>query len=378
MLYFFLFILLFLCGVFDIYKVSFKLRTLVYFSLITIIFFLGSLRWETGTDWIAYHDFFVSYNDFNSFLSKGFEIGFATLNFLVKSVTNSYTIFLAVFMFLILRYKSLLFRHQYFREYSLITLLLFYCYYLGDIFFVRQAFAISLCFYAIIFIYKKSFIRFVITIIIAGLFHSTAFLFIIAYPIGLIELKTKWIILLLVISLIIGLALTYSGNVSWLNNIPLISNISRFQEKLEVYSELTQMGEKGFGQKTDPLVSFIVGFIRKALVLIPIIIYRKKLQSKFSFFNVLFNLIVFGAIFYFILGSISQVFKRGATYFDGAELVCLPLFLYLIKSKRERFVLYIVIGIYAFSKLYFIVNAFWDLYVPYYSIFDSFIPRDLY
>jgi len=243
---------------------------------------------------------------------------------------------------------------------------------------VRQAFAISLCFYAIIFIYKKSFIRFAITIIIAGLFHSTAYLFIIAYPIGLIELNTKWIIILLVTSLIIGLTLTYTGNVSWLSNIPVVSNISRFQDKLEVYSELTQMGETSYGQKTNPLVSFIVGFIRKALVLIPIIMYRKKLQMHFPFFGVLFNLIVFGAIFYFILGSISQVFKRGATYFDGAELVCLPLFLYLVNSKRERFALYIVIGLYAFSKLYFIVNAFWDLYVPYYSIFDSFIPRELY
>lgn len=129
-------------------------------------------------------------SDSTDFLN--YEFGYVAFNKLVSLFGTNYTWFLCVCafvsllpIFVILRKNSENF------EFSLIIYLALPCFLMlfsG----VRQAIAIGLCFASYSFIVQKKLVKFVLLVLVAFLFHSSAILFLIAFPVYYFPIKKKY------------------------------------------------------------------------------------------------------------------------------------------------------------------------------------------
>lgn len=374
MLYFTIFFLLFIAGFLDLSDIPSIFRNVVFWLFIFVLIVLGAIRWRTGTDWFSYLIFFTRSNTYTEFTSGAFEYGYGLIAYISKSISTDYSLFLAIFAFLTISIKGYALKQSRYGEYFLISLLIFYCYYIGDIFPIRQSLALSITLFSGKYILEKKLVPFLICVFIATLIHNSSIVFLIAYPIAFVNLKTSTAFFVLISSAIIGYVLVSLNSFEWLTKIPGLTGDA--QDKLEVYSQIAaQGGDTTGGSNVDPKVSFITGLIRKIVVLVPLVYFRKQLAEKYEHFNVFFNLIVFGAVFYFILGSLVQVLKRGASYFDFFEVLVIPMFIFLGETKWQRIIIYIIVAFYGLAKLYMVLNYYWDLFIPFYTIFHDSIPR---
>ena len=371
MLYFTIFLLIFIAGFLDLSDSPDIIRKVVFWLFIVILITLSAIRWKTGTDWPSYIYFFNNSNTFSQFTDGRFEFGYGLLNFIAKSISSNYSVFLGLFTLVTVLIKAQALSHWRYNQYFLISFLIYYSYYIGDMFPIRQSLALSVILFSGQYLIDRKLISFLICVYIATLFHTSSFIFFAAYPLSFIKLKTKVAVILLILSAIGGYVLTSLNAFSWLTKIPWLADEAQY--KLEAYSAMASNGidTTGGSDFVDPKTSFITGLIRKVVVLVPLILFRKKLAEKFDYFNILFNLIIFGAIFYFTLGTLIQVLKRGASYFDFFEVLVLPMLIYISNNKWQRIFIYCMIAVYSFAKLFMVLRYYWDAYVPYNTIFDN-------
>ncbi|GHU02621.1 hypothetical protein FACS1894147_04890 [Spirochaetia bacterium] len=57
---------------------------------------MGGIRWGVGTDWNPYYSFFTAFKTWKQYNNGTFEIGYSFLNYIIKNLTYSYTVFLCV------------------------------------------------------------------------------------------------------------------------------------------------------------------------------------------------------------------------------------------------------------------------------------------
>jgi hypothetical protein len=370
-LYITIFIILFILGFLDLSDIPDIVRNVLFWFVIGFLFIISSLRWKTGTDWGNYLEFFVSNHSLSDFTTSHFEVGYGLLSFLSKSISTEYSIFLMIFSGLTIFLKGIALKNWRYNQYYLISLLIFFSYYIGDIFPIRQSLALSIILFSGQFIIQRKLVPFLICVYLASLFHTSSLVFFLAYPISTLHFSTKTIAVSLLGSAVLGYVLTSIGAFEWLTQIPFLSGSA--QDKLEAYTYMASTGKDttGGSEFVDSTTSFITGLLRKIVLLFPLLIFRDKLSEKFSFFNVYFNLIIFGAIFYFIFGSLMQVLKRGASYYDIFEIMVIPMFIFISNNKWYRILIYCIIAAYSAAKLFMVLSYYKDLYIPFNTIFDK-------
>ncbi|WP_407426663.1 EpsG family protein [Arcticibacter sp.] len=345
-------------------------------GLVMLLFMiLGTIKWETGTDWLNYHDFFTDKATWDEFNNGDFELGYTALSYIIRGISGSYTLFLSVFIFLVLIFKFLFFCSTRFLPHLLITLLLYYSFFIGDVFATRQALAISITLYSTKYILSRQLPLFVLTVYIACLFHVTALIFLPAYFLYSFTFSRKTLLFGLASSALLGFVLS---------SLPIASMISqalalqgRLGERLDIYSVLSDQGDDPTGSSIDPKVSYILALSRRVVIILPIVVVLNQLRARFPHSNVLVNIVVFGNMLYLILTPILPVMKRATAYYDAYELILLPSLVLLPKSRWMQYLIWLVITIYSLSKLTSVLLHFWDLYTPFNTIFDSPINRNL-
>ncbi|APX64132.1 EpsG family protein [Acinetobacter schindleri] len=336
--------------------------------------FLGGIKWNTGTDWNSYYYGFLNAISYDHAVNSpySFEWGYAILNLLINNLTGSFTVLLFLFTFLTVFFKYIVLINSKFISYSLFGLFCYYCYAIGDIVAWRQAFAISIVLFSIIFIIKRKIFPFLLCIFIATLFHRTAIVCLILYYIYSINLSKKSMLIIFFTSILTGLIL-FNLKVSSLN-LPLLGNLdalSAYQDKLDAYN---QIGQVSYG-KVDSNLSNILGYLRKALFVVPMIILVKR--DNFLIYR-LMNFTIIGSAIYFILGAIATDFKRFGGYFDIFDILLIPAILYGIKNTKIRYLMILIYAIFMLLRLYTSLFNFWDVYDPFITIFDSKNHRQLY
>ena len=342
--------------------------------LICIFFiFLGGVRWNTGTDWNAYYYFFLEANTYSNAINSydNFEWGYAVLNFLINDWTGSYTVFLLSFSIITIYTKFLVLSDKLFLNYGLYSLFLYYCYYVGDIVSNRQLLATSLVFLSLIFVIKKKKINFILMIFIASLIHRTAIICFILYPLFYMRIEKKYLYFIYFFGMACGMML-HNFDISDFH-IPFLSNFSWFstyQKKLDAYSEL---GMVTYGD-IDSNASIILGYIRKFLYIIPLIFLYKKDQIKGG----VLNICVVGSALYFIVGGLASDFRRFGVYFDIFEILLIPAIVYSVKSRNIRYALLFYFSILSLIKLFGYIFSFWELFDPFYTIFDIYNFRNMW
>jgi EpsG family len=141
------------------------------FTLSLIVF--DGLRWQMGTDWFSYSEYFKVAEDVNMY--GGFELGFRVYTTLIRNFTDNYSIYLLITTAII--YIGIFYTVFRMTNYSFISL--FYLagtipWYSGSL---RQMMASVFFVLALKATIEKNFIRFVLLMLGGLMFHTTLLVF---------------------------------------------------------------------------------------------------------------------------------------------------------------------------------------------------------
>ena len=143
-----------------------------YLCLSIMLVLFDGLRWESGTDWGNYYQYFTTclMGD-----NSHFEVGYQTINRVVRSLTSSYTIFLLILAVALYTCLGLFFKKN--SVAPILSLALFFALFVSYQGMNRQFIAICFCLIAYNCLEDKMNICFIILVLIGSIFHITAFLF---------------------------------------------------------------------------------------------------------------------------------------------------------------------------------------------------------
>lgn len=362
MIYIALYILLALFALLDLLKNGHQVKPLVFWSSVFLLIFISSIRWNVGTDWYSYIEFFSNIQTYVAHPELNLmERGFTYLNYAVASLNLGYTALLSLMAILMIGIKSkVIFEH---RQIMMISLFLYYCYYLGDIFGVRQYLAISLTLYSVRYIIDRRFRPFLFLVLIASSIHITAIFFLFSYWIYPIKYSPKLLYGVLLLALILGFMDIGGFAVDTALNI--VGLDSRVGEKLKIYGSDGMDTAQG-----NPYISFAVGVAKRALFL-PLFISCQRFISPLyrSRYTGYLNLLVFGNIIYLLFMISLPVIARLSTGFLLFEIFILGYLVISVQNKWFRVLAFLLVALFGAFRLYNLIAVYWDLYIPFETIF---------
>lgn len=167
-------------------------RTLTVFFV--LLYLLLALRHNTvGNDYETYRYYFETIGDmdWSGVFFVNIELGYALLNKIVSVFTDNFQWFLAVSSAIIILPVWYVYRK--YLEDAPMTILLFINTDLFVMFFsgIRQSISVSLGCLAFIFVKEKKWVKYLLTVAVAILFHQSAFILLLLYPVCHYRLRKK-------------------------------------------------------------------------------------------------------------------------------------------------------------------------------------------
>ncbi|MFW6015621.1 MAG: EpsG family protein [bacterium] len=154
-------------------------RKVYLFITFSIMFFYSALRGSSvGIDTSNYLDIFneIKYMGLvNSVKTLRFEYGFIFFNYLLSFTNNAQLFLIATSLFIFYSFSKTIYRYSY---NVIISTFLFVAFFFGRTMnTVRQFVALSIILLSLPYLFNKKTLKFVIMVIMASMFHSTAILF---------------------------------------------------------------------------------------------------------------------------------------------------------------------------------------------------------
>lgn len=363
MIYIALYIILAFFALLDLLKNGERIKPIVFWFCVIVLVFISSIRWNVGTDWTSYIDF---YQHINNYVDRPelnmMERGFTYLNYLIATIGFGYSGYLAIMAILMIGLKGKVFyEHQ---QIMMMCLFLFFCYYLADIFGVRQFLAISVTLYSVRYIRQRRVYPFLFCVFTASSIHVTALFFLFSYWIYPIKYSPKLLYSILFISLLLGF-LDIGGLAARLV-MDMVGIDSRVGDKLMQY------GSEGMDTATavNPYIAFTIGVLKRAIFLPIFISCQKYIASSYrAAYTGYLNLLVFGNVIYLIFMISLPVMARLSTGFLIFEIFIIAYLIVSVRHKWLRFLGFLVMLLFGAFRLYSLISVYWDLYVPFETIF---------
>jgi len=361
-IYIALYILLALFALLDLLKNGDKVKPAVFWFMVVLLIFISAIRWNMGTDWYAYAEFF---RNIRSYIDRPelnmMERGFTYLNYAVASIDGSYTLLLTIMAILMIGLKAKVFYEH--KSIMMICLFLYFCYYMADIFGVRQFLAISITLFSVRYIEARRFIPFLLLILLAASIHITAIFFVFAYWIYPIKYSPILLYGVLLISLVLGFM--DIGGFAVKTVMSLVGIDSRVGEKLMQY------GSDELDLPTgSPYIAFAVGVAKRALFLPLFISCRRFIpQSHQERYTGYLNLLVVGNVIYLLFMLSLPVIARLSTGFLLFEIFILGYLVMAVRNKWLRLLAFLLLLLFGAFRLYNLIAVYWDLYIPFETIF---------
>lgn len=362
MIYIFLFGLFSFFGLLDIIKSKRKIDSIILPFLAIILISVGGIRWETGTDWQNYYNYFDLKDSFLEFILGGFEPGFSLLNYLIKNLFGKYT-----FMLFSCTLLSISFYFLYFNklENKYFVILAFLCYYLGAIFATRQVIALGITAYSTLFIINKKKTKFILTVLFASCFHITSLIFLFAYTIFHKKNITNLLVVILFLSIIIG----YFEIIPKLFLKGLLSIFTLLDLPVFKWKVISYLEKDAVNQNVNPIVALIIGFVKRLMLLPLFLFFKRRILEKDQNYNGYLNLWLAGNILYFLVITSLTVLNRLTVYYVFYEIVLLSSLLLGI-NKRSKLLYFSLFMIFLSLRYVLTLQAYWEQYIPYKSIFN--------
>lgn len=329
-----------------------KIKIIIYTIIgLGIPILIASLRYNVGTDYRNYVDLYKIYSNLSiqETFSSNLEIFFLII-IKMSYFFNDYQMMFAIFSFLtvLILYRVI---YEYKEKLSLgfMFFLYLFLYYTTSFNIIRQALAVVIVAYSYKFILNREFKKFLITILIASMFHATALFFIPCYFVNLSNVKRKKIIRSIYLICLILIVANYNIIIN------LISNIGMF-EKYELYSIAQDSANMEF--IINSIILFVILLFRKFLVK-----YDER-NELFIFFSIVNTILLF-------TGYFSPFVKRIAMYFGISNIFLLASLPHITKNKQQKLFVYVLIIFYAILMFIFTVYVFKQgNIIPYNTIWE--------
>ncbi len=335
-----------------------KYKYVFAFICFALLVFQDGFRWETGTDWDPYHNFFDELTVSSQPEDSEFDIGYVLFTYIIRSITDNYTIFLTIFALLF--YSSFFYFIFKSSDFPFTSLLIFYMgtvYYMG----MNRQF-MAMMFYAIglVGLTRGKKMYYVVMLIIGAFFHKTILMGFIA-----LFLNKKMNNIMVVAILAITVLIATSGII---NKLPLgVFAVLGEQagDKMEYYA---------INGDATSMASMILATIRRLIWIIPLLVLDKCIIEKPKGYYLFFNMYLIGTAFYILCnGTILQIIvSRALIYFNIMEMFMVPIAFSLLKPNYGKLLAtFILIGyvmLYTY-KGFIGYGEGTDYFLPYKGIF---------
>jgi len=339
----------------------------VQLVIFVILVVQAGLRWQMGTDWLSYFDNFEATSTIETVLANsliGFELGYGLLTLLVHSFTDNYAVFLLIhaLIFYVLVFDS----NNKLSSYPIVSLLLFYSGTIGVLGSNRQLLALSVCLFSLKYVFSKEKGKFLLAVVIAALFHTSALLFGIYYFLNR-SIKKRYLLALIVVSIAIGYSPLPQALFERVGS--LFGDIGAY--KANYYSDNSNL-------VNDKLS--ISGLIKRLLIFMIVFFRYETVAKRNPRYTLIFNGYFVGLLIYFLFSnSLLILVNRGGLYFNIMEAFLLAGLLGLFKTPAERYVAFIPIFLYSILMFYQGISGYLDLFIPYQGVFiNTGYSRQLY
>lgn len=370
MLYILVFFVLAVLSFFEVFSrpKSIASRRLLISFICFVFLVLSTIRWERGTDWLSYYDYFSTIHIIPFLDNQRFEIGYKIVNYLVGYVTSDYTVllfFLALTVFVFqknavikLAEQSLVAKTNGKEEnryvYPLTMLLIIWSLYLGNVFIVRTTISFIILFYSVYHIHKKNLIKFIFLVVLATLFHRSSVVFLLAYCIYHLRLNKKNFFL----SIALAPFIVYFFDTIMLVMAGMLGGL--YEYKVTNYLNISGAGSSITGIANNIMLILLFSFL-----------YFKKGFRNNAQFNGMFNLFYFGSIIYIGTYLSSPSLTRIALPFMMSQVVLLTYIFDWIQRKEIRVIVFSILIFYLLLRNYSVISSYWDLFIPFKTIFNK-------
>ena len=339
------------------YKINHKILIGIAWGILVIV---AGLRYETGGDWDIFSDLFEQTNPIGKVLTGegwGFtgkrllkaiaEIGFTLLCSVIKQFgVNVQVLFFVITLFSITLITKCL---KLYTNYVVFGLMIYYSilYFPLDMICIRQSIMVAMCLYAIQYIKKKSFLKYVLIIIVASTFHNTALLMIPLYFLFKARLNNLTMIIIVAIGCIL-----------------MILQFPYFQKTLAVIYDLAGEGyvrntiyyyttESAFTVSKSISIGFFLN-----LFLFAVFLWKRDDIEKNPYGSIFFNMFWFSLIIYYYGYDLMEISYRLRLSYLISMVI---LFTYMVDINIKYLRKPVVVSIIVFYCLFFARGVFCDI-----------------
>ncbi len=344
--YLFLFSIIFIASILEYFDKKNKIIAFLIFLFLGVI--AGSRLDIGGYDYLQYKILFEDTPNSIYSIFKGYapisiyrmEMGYVYSNAIFKLISENFNLFLlflgvvsSIFLYVIF---------QKFSKYIYLSLLIFvskfYLYY----FFTaqRQIIAMLICWLGIYFIIKRKLLYFILIVILASTFHTSAIVFLPAYFLFNLRIKKQNVFLILFCAIFV--AVVNGGKIIGLTTGKILEN-----DKALIYFENASNATN------------LLNFIELLPLFFIAISKRDALEKKIKYYNLFINFFIFYTVTYIAFYQYNFIVRITSYYLLGYVFI-VPVLLSLIKSKRDAF------GVVIFLSLYYFI-----IYVRYILTFSG-------
>ena len=271
------------------------------------------------------------------------DIGYSLLNKVIGSFSDSFILFRNIIYIFNISVLCL-FVYKNSNYYALSLLLYLAVGYLGFNFTIlRESIAVSISLIGLMYLKKGRVLYFVLFVLIASLFHQTAFLCLIYLPLAKCQKPRSKLLTRYILFFIVLPVLFFSA--------PKIIKLYQRHDYTDNYSSGTGLGLLAF---------FVIIFVEIS------IFFRGNLKKNSIDYDLSLSV-----LFFQILAVSFSLFNRCIQYFYPPLIILLSNCISEVKNKKEKYLLFIFIGI-EFSVLFFknLIDDYTDI-VPYFSLFNK-------
>lgn len=325
-------------GMLDIFQC--KTRNLFFILNFTFLFLVATFRFKIGADYFQYVNLFsdsqeISDVSLDYFLTNphSIEYGYLILESFIKYFTNDYDVFIFIYNFIMFffLYKGI----KYFPNHN-IQLFIFYCLlflqYTIDAY--RQGMALSISLFSIRYLFQEKFIKYILCIFLAFLFHKVSILLIPLYFIIKVNFFIKKYTILVI--LFISILLSYFG---------LIGKIIEFMFLHFDSNSLVSRVYFYYFIKHDSNLSIgFLAYFHRALFLLIICFFISKIDNRLTF------LVLLSSIIFFTFSHVGVLAGRFSAMFYMFYMVYFSIL--FSKSFNHKIATLVVIMLY-FSSIFF-------------------------
>ncbi|CAG9355494.1 EpsG family protein [Clostridium perfringens] len=332
------------------------LKKLYIIPVFSFLAFISMFRASfIGNDTIQYLNIFENLKFYEIKDFKGrYELGYIFLNKLILNISdNSQLILIITSFFIIFSYSRFIYKYS---NNIWLSMLLYFClgYFGNSMNIIRQEMAIAILFFAYDFLIRRKFLKFVVIVFIASLFHQLSIIFIIAYPISKLKLNFNTILVFLSVT-ILGVLLFN----------PILSMLMKFTKYNYYLDSVYLDGEIRLASVLNIMILIIT-------LIFGLIINKYYNVYKFDNCVRIMTLFLLMGTVISIISLRFNLLDRVANYFSVFIIIYLPNIVDKIKNKwiSSLFIVIITTLFVAYFLTVQYLKPDWNSIYPYYFFWD--------